>query len=814
MMNFADYQALFRASPYPYLVLAPDLTIMGANDAYLRAVRRTSEELIGRYVFDAFPENKRNPQSTDAGEVKASLQRALAEGAPDATAFIRYAIPVATPAGIVFEERYWSAVHTPVLDTDGKPYMVFQNAIDVTALYHFDEASHQPAINLVAPPASTDGVLKRDPLHEVLARILSSEREHLRSLFNQSPGFVAVLMGPNYVFEMANEAYYQIVGHRELIGKSVWDAIPEAIGQGFEELLDKVFRTGESWRARATPFSVQRKPGGPIVQRYVDLVYEPYRDRYGTTVGIFVQGYDVTDAVEAQAARQESDARLKDGMDAAKMVVWDWNLATGALAYSDNIGVVLGIVPQYIDDLSACVHPEERTRSAESHRTAIDDTGYYEEIVRFIRPDNGRQIWVASHGKVQYDNDRQPARVRGVTVDVTERYQAEHALREAGRKKDEFLAMLAHELRNPLAPISTAAEMLKLVVNDERVRKTSDVILRQVKHMTALVDDLLDVSRVTRGLVQLNRETLDIRSVVASAIEQARPLIEARRHTLTVRMPATATSTGIHVDGDRIRMVQVLSNLLGNAAKYTPQDGAITLAVRLDPQQVEIAVTDNGIGIDTLLLPHVFELFTQAARTSDRSQGGLGIGLALVKNMVALHGGTVRATSPGPGAGSTFTIALPLLAASAPAPPAATGASDGAAVAASPLRIMVVDDNIDAAETLAALLGMQGHAVTVHAHPVDAITAGRQQAAQGMAPQVCILDIGLPEMDGYELARRLRADLRPQHATFIALTGYGQASDRMLSQAAGFDHHFVKPVDIDMLGRVLAAVPRQPDGTL
>jgi CheY-like chemotaxis protein len=277
-------------------------------------------------------------------------------------------------------------------------------------------------------------------------------------------------------------------------------------------------------------------------------------------------------------------------------------------------------------------------------------------------------------------------------------------------------------------------------------------------------------------------------------------------------MPATATNTGIHVNGDRIRLVQVLANLLGNAAKYTPQDGDITLAVRVGPQQVEIAVTDNGIGIDTLLLPHVFELFTQAARTPDRSQGGLGIGLALVKNMVALHGGTVRAASPGPGAGSTFTITLPLLSGLA-TPDAAGSARDDGGAPAQALRIMVVDDNVDAAETLSALLEMQGHVVSVHAHPVDAITSARQQAAQGIAPQVCILDIGLPEMDGYELARRLRADLQPQHATFIALTGYGQTNDRMLSQAAGFDHHFVKPLDIDVLARVLAAVPRQPNGT-
>ena len=809
MMNLAQYQALFRASPYPCLAMSPDLVILGASDAYLRSVHRTEAEIVGRYVFDVFPEDPRNPGATDTGEVKASLLRALSKGEPDTTAFVRYAIPVETGSGTVFEERYWSTVHTPVLDEQGVPVMIFQNAIDVTELYSFDAQSHVATVKLSAPRDSHAANFNRAQLHDALTRILNNEREHLRSLFNQSPGFVAVLMGPKYVFEMVNEAYYQIVGHRELIGKSVWEAIPEAAGQGYEALLDKVYQTGESWRARAMPFAVQREAGGPVSQRYVDLVYEPYRDTYGTTIGIFVQGYDVTEAVEAQAARQESDARLKDGMDAAKMVVWDWTLATGALAYSDNIGLVLGIVPQQMRDLSACVHPEERARLAEAHRAAIDESGYYEEIVRFIRPDNGRQIWIASHGKVQYDDARQPVRVRGVTVDVTQRCQAEHALREAGRKKDEFLAILAHELRNPLAPIRTAAEMLRLVANDDaRVRKSSDVILRQVQHMTALVDDLLDVSRVTRGLVELNRETIDIRAVVASAIEQARPLVDARRHTLTVRMASAPAAGAITVDGDRTRLVQVLVNLLGNAAKYTPQDGDLALAVNVRGNEVEIAVTDNGIGIDQALLPHVFDLFTQAECAPDRSQGGLGIGLALVKNIVALHGGTVRVASPGPGAGSTFTMVLPVLPAGpVPAPPASDSKQASGAKAPA-LRIMVVDDNVDAAETLAALLALQGHFVTVHAHPVDALTAAHRQAADHLAPHVFILDIGLPDMDGYELARRLRADPQQEHATYIALTGYGQAHERVLAQAAGFDHHFVKPIDTAALIEVLATLPR------
>jgi len=810
MMNLVHYQALFRASPYPYLVMAPDLTIIGASGAYLRSVQRTEAELLGRYVFEAFPEDPSNPGATDTGEVKGSLLRALAKGEPDTTAFVRYAIPVETPAGTVFEERYWSTVHTPVLDESGVPFMVVQNAIDVTELYRFDAQSQVATVQLTAHGESNAENFNRAQMHDALSRILNNERQHLRSLFNQSPGFVAVLMGPKHVFEMVNEAYYQLVGHRELIGKAVWEALPEVAGQGYEQFLDKVYHSGEAWRTRAMPIAVQRVPGGPTEQRYIDLVYEPYRDRYDTTIGIFAQGYDVTESIEAQAAKLEADARLKDGMDAAKMVVWDWNLASGELVHSENIGLVLGIVPRRMDDLAACIHPGDRARVADAHRSAIEDTGSYEAIVRFIRPGDGAQIWVASHGKVQYDGTRQPVRVRGVTVDVTQRYEAEHALREAGRKKDEFLAMLAHELRNPLAPISSAAEMLKLVArHDERVRRSSDVILRQVKHMTALVDDLLDVSRVTRGLVELDRGIIDIEAVVASAIEQARPLIEARRHTLALQMAPLPAGAAILVDGDRTRLVQVLANLLNNAAKYTPPDGAVTLAVDVDvgAGQVEIAVTDNGIGIDSQLLPHVFELFTQATRTPDRSQGGLGIGLALVKNMVALHGGSVKASSAGPGAGSTFSFTLPVLSGNGLAPvPAADRAQ---AIAAPGLRIMLVDDNLDAAETLSTLLQLQGHGVSVHAHPADALHAAQEQAAQGRAPQVFLLDIGLPEMDGHELARRLREVVgRQQRATFIALSGYGQEHDRVLSHAAGFDHHFVKPLDTALLARVLAAAPR------
>ena len=794
MMTLADFQALFRATPYPYLVMTPDLIIVGASGAYLRSVQRTEEDIVGRYVFEAFPENPDDADATDISEVRGSLLRALAKGKPDTTAFVRYAVPVETPEGRRFEERYWSTVHTPVLGEDGKPIFVVQNPVDVTELYRFDEQSRSATLQLTPPSSSNTENFNRAQMHEALSRILNNEREHLRSLFNQSPGFVAVIMGPRHVFELVNEAYYQLVGHRELIGKALWDALPEVAGQGFEEILDGVYKTGEPWNSRSTPLAVQRERNGPITQRYVDLVYQPYKDQYGTTIGIFAQGYDVTDVVEAQAARRESDERLRDGMDAAKMAVWDWNFATGKMVHSENITLVLGVAPDAIESVAQYIHPEDRYRISAAHRHARNGAGSYEEVVRFNRPDNGKQIWLDSRGKVQYDSDGQPVGMRGVTVDVTERYQAELELREANRKKDEFLAMLAHELRNPLAPISTAAEMLRLTApTDARIKKASEVISRQVKHMTSLVDDLLDVSRVTRGLVQLEKAYVDVKSAVSSAVEQSRPLIESRRHHLTVRTDAVHST----VRGDPTRLIQVIANVLNNAAKYTPQGGEISLSVSANDGWVNISVVDNGIGIDEKLLPHVFDLFTQAERTPDRAQGGLGIGLALVKTMVALHGGTLNAYSAGPGTGSTFTISLP----------AVTAQEQGCMHAslgdrnsqARPLSVMIVDDNVDAAESLAALLEAQGHKVNVQSRPMEAIAA-----ASLAPPQIFILDIGLPEIDGYELARRVRANPAHRDALFVALTGYGQAHDRFLSKSAGFDHHFVKPMNTEKLSEILA----------
>jgi signal transduction histidine kinase/ActR/RegA family two-component response regulator len=373
-----------------------------------------------------------------------------------------------------------------------------------------------------------------------------------------------------------------------------------------------------------------------------------------------------------------------------------------------------------------------------------------------------------------------------------------NTLQAADRRKDDFLAMLGHELRNPLAPIRTAAEVLSMLGSgDPRLAQASQIIVRQASHMTKLIEDLLDVSRVTRGLVTLERSEVDFRSALAAALEQLRPAIEGARHSLTVTVP----DEPLHVLGDSARLVQIFGNLLANAAKYTPAGGRIEVEVHAEPGRIVTEVRDNGVGNSPELMPEIFDLFTQDSRTADRRLGGLGLGLALVKHLVELHGGEVRAESEGQGRGARFTVSLPRLAArTAVALPPPSAARPNTLVDAldRPLQVLIVDDNRDAADMLAAMLEEEGH----HVHAVYG--ADEALALAGRQPlDACILDIGLPGMDGYELAQRLRALPHTSQALLVALTGYGQASDRARAMQAGFDEHMVKPADADAIRRVL-----------
>jgi signal transduction histidine kinase/CheY-like chemotaxis protein len=382
---------------------------------------------------------------------------------------------------------------------------------------------------------------------------------------------------------------------------------------------------------------------------------------------------------------------------------------------------------------------------------------------------------------------------------LAEQEALNEALRRADQRKDEFLAMLAHELRNPLAPIVSAATMLSnFELQPSMVQRAADIIARQAGHMTSLIDDLLDVSRVTRGKVELEFVELDLKDVLADAVEQVRPLIEKHGH----RLVQEAMPTPALVVGDRKRLVQVMTNLLSNAAKYTLEGGRIEVRLATRGALIDLTIRDDGIGMSPELIATAFDLFSQGTRGLDRSQGGLGIGLALVRSLLKLHGGEVTVTSDGPGCGSTFRVTLPLSSrAAAVAPTAGTDAQQGNPAA---LRIGVVDDNEDAAVTLALLLETLGHTVSV-AHSARAAL----EALPAFEPDVCLLDIGLPEMNGFELARALRARPGTDHAILIAVTGYAQEKDRAEARAAGFHDLFAKPVDLEVLGAALVQIERR-----
>ncbi len=538
--------------------------------------------------------------------------------------------------------------------------------------------------------------------------------------------------------------------------------------------------------------------GSPGVRRTIVLHGAPIRDRDGHVTGGIVAQMDITGQVRAEAALRESEAKFRTIANAMPQMVWS-TLPDGYHDYYNQQWYDYTGVPEGSTDgegWNGMFHPEDQPLAWERWRHSLQ-TGETYEIQYRLRHHSGQYRWVLGRALPIRDDAGKIIRWMGTCTDIHDQKLAEEELRESSQRKDEFLAMLAHELRNPLAPINAAAELLALTGYDEkRAQQASKIITRQVDHMTNLINDLLDVSRVTRGLVELEVESLDLKTVINSAIEQARPLIEARQHELRLRM----ASAPAYMKGDKTRLVQIIVNLLTNAAKYTPQGGEIELALNIHPNQAEISIRDNGIGIEPNLRPHIFKLFTQGERTPDRAQGGLGLGLSLVKSLTNLHGGQVEAHSNGLGEGSLFTLTLPLT--------ESEHATQGEfplehlpPQKIKPVSLMIVDDNLDAAKSLAALLEAVGHNVTVYEDGKKALEAITQEV-----PQVFILDIGLPGMNGYELARRLRDNPLTSKAVLVALTGYGQEHDRVLSKAAGFDHHFVKPMDTLKLSSILAQI--------
>jgi signal transduction histidine kinase/CheY-like chemotaxis protein len=640
----ASVDTLLRA-PIGMALLWGEDGIIIYNDAYSRVASKKHPSVFALPVSEAWPE---------VADFVRDVTKSVRQGSPVS---LREQLLVLQRNGID-EDVWFDLDFSEVVHDDGSFAGVLAAVIEITDKVHLANKLK----------------LEQEASAE-LNRRLAAETADLRQLFQEAPGFMCVLRGPMHVFELTNASYMRLLGQRDLIGKSVREAVPDAEGQGYFELLDKVFRTGERYVGNNWEIALEDPKTRQMRKRFLDFVYQPIRGRDGRVTGIFVEGVDVTE-------RSLAEGQLRN--------------AVAALEASDQ-------------------------------------------------------------------------------------------------RKDEFLAMLGHELRNPLAPIATAAAILKdaETIGFPAIERARAVIERQARHLSEIVEELLDVARITSGKINLKKDYVEIGAAIERAVEQVGDLMEKSGHRFDIALPQLP----IYVIGDLARITQVLSNLLNNAGKYCEPGGAISLTAAADGAGVLIRVKDNGIGIAPDVLPHIFDLFTQGRRALDRAQGGLGVGLTVVRRLVELHGGRVAANSTGPGQGSEFSVWLP-------AAPVQTTNSAGNAVAAiagaASRRVMVVDDNRDAADMLSEILTMQGHTVRTVYSGIEVMPGARE-----FRPDVILLDIGLPGMSGYEVASTLRSsgDLAP--LMLIALTGYGQDADRRQSHDHGFDLHLIKPVDFEALNGII-----------
>lgn len=588
-------------------------------------------------------------------------------------------------------------------------------------------------------------------------------------------------------FEYVNEAFCAIVGYSadDLRGMT-WRQImhPEDIEK--DVVLRQRAITGELPHYTLEMRCI-RKDGSAV---WVSLFRNFVRDDGGAALQGVAIAIDVTNRKLAERALHESQERLVMAKSAAQIGIYDWDIEANVIRWDERVYDLWGFdpaMPVTYEMFASGVHPDDLRPTQQAIEKALDPNGAPRVTAsyRVINRRDGTLHWIEGHGHAFFENGR-AKRLIGTVQDITEKKIAEQRLRDSDRRKDEFLAMLAHELRNPIAPIRNAAEVLTRLVGDAQSRALVSMIQRQGAHLSRILDDLLDAARITQGRIELRREVISVAGCIEHALEAVQPQIHADHLDLAF----TRTAEPLFVHADRVRLEQCIGNLLSNAVKFSEPHGAIRVRLFAEDGNAVIEVRDFGIGIEPELVSSMFELFAQGARALDRAEGGLGIGLSVCKQLIEMHGGSVTGFSAGLGCGATFTLRIPLHRepeqARLPNMPEAEAAR----------RVLIVDDNRDAADSLAMCLQLEGH-------QTKAVYSGEGALEQlGMFhPEIVLLDIGLPCMDGYEVASRIRSTNRGIRV--IALTGYGQDEDRRRASAAGFDAHLVKPVDIAALRTTL-----------
>jgi PAS domain S-box-containing protein len=669
-------------------------------------------------------------------------------------------------------------------------------------------------------------------------RGLEDEKGRLKDLFENAPTFMAVLEGPEHVFSLVNANYQQAFGPRELIGRTVREGFPELEGQPYFDAMDRAYRSGRAVSLLDTQARLRWPGEERDEERYMDVVYQPTRNADGSVRGLFVQGVDITarkraDRRDAFLVRLDDAIRtLADADEIAQrmMQLLCEELAADRTNYFE-VGTAAAIATVISDHSPGIVSLDGRSYT-------IDDFGTtFASAMRAGRPlvlDSVEDAALTPAERARYDENQIGALVifplhkqdqliamvgvyqgtarrwRAEEVDLVHavvnrcweavgRARTERKLRDADRRKDEFLATLAHELRNPLAPLRNSLAVLGHDSPKVPRERLYAMMGRQVDHLVRLVDDLLDVSRITQGKIHVSHDLVDLSKVVGMAVDSVRDSLDAAGHQLDLVLPAAVVT----VRGDSVRLTQVVANLLNNAVRYTPTGGRIGVELRSDGQQAQVCVSDNGVGIDRSVQARVFELFAQGSEPRPGNGGGLGIGLYLVERIARLHGGRVSVHSAGAGQGATFTVTLPCAAAGS-----LTNA-DPVRVAThfEGMRVLVVDDNRDAADSIKLLLAELGCVVTVAYEGAGALATLRAQTLP-QRPEIAFLDLGMPSMDGHALAQAIRSLAGGRDIALVALSGWGLDRDRLATRRSGFDEHLIKPASVQAIEQVLRRARR------